>query len=213
MRPGGQWTRVIAVAAAAVALALAIQSPVGADCGGPGAPRQLEDVLGTAFVGVFEGKQREPANGGAMHPFYHWTVDQTIAGPTLPTAFKFDGYSCNATSFTVGVEYLVSYNSGPPWGGSISTFNTVAYELPGDGAAVLVGFDVPAHHYPDVFQVTTLTEATALLGDQLPPTDAVGLGTEATELPLFGWLLAFGSGALWFARQWKRKRGSAELSS
>jgi hypothetical protein len=175
-----------------LALLALLASPAAAlaDCGGPGFVRHAEDAQGVTFVGVFEGTRKEPdTTGSRLDSYYHWRVARTYAGPMLSRQFAFDGTNCNSTRFRSGVRYLVSYN--PTWG-NISTWNTLAYVLSGNGRARLVGFDIPASQYPAEFDVGTLARALAVLTAELPPTDQAATRQREGSAP---WVLAmvFGS--------------------
>jgi hypothetical protein len=163
--------------------------PVSADCGGTAFARDLPADL-TAFAGTFEGVRRETdATGTRMDPFYHWRVDRTWAGPELTREYRFDGGSCHPLKFSEGARYLIAFPAHPQ---NIDAFSTVAWLLPGNGEARLVGFEVPALEYPTRFQVSSVAEAIALISDRaLPPTDSKAL-VETASVPTAMWSLAMG---------------------
>ncbi len=119
----------------------------------------LDRARGTTFIGVYEGAT--PKEGGSMTS--HWTVERAYAGPLHPGPLDGwgIGYGCHATGYREGTRYLVSSQ----FAGGGDAFDTVAYELLGDGRVRLAPFpEQPRRTAPRVYrQVHTLREALDLL--------------------------------------------------
>jgi hypothetical protein len=156
-------------------------APASADCQGGVVWPSLDRARGTTFIGVFEGAT-EDERGNTT---FHWDVKRVFAGPLEPGPL--DGWgigkpSCHPTKYRDGTRYLVS--SG--FAGGADAFDTVAYELLGDGRVRLAPYpQQPRRTAPRVYrQVDTLREALELLvSERAPRKTAPGSGPNRSFVP------------------------------
>ncbi len=136
-----------------------VPAPVAADCQGGVVWPSLDRARGTTFVGVFDGAT---ADADGFHTF-HWTVEDVYTGPLNPGPL--DGWGsgdgCHPTGYREGTRYLVSSQ----FPGGADAFDTVAFELLGDGRVRLAPFPhQPRSTAPRVYRgVDTLRQALSLL--------------------------------------------------
>jgi len=145
---GSRWLRLLLIPAMAVPVALASAAPVTADCGSDGIqwPTAPSEVQGVTFIGTVTGEA--PAGPATGPTLVRFTVDELLDG-NAGAGVWLEPW-CVATEFQAGERYLVSSNDAVPLGAVARTPSdghlwftdpdAVAWHLPGEGKAVLMGF-------------------------------------------------------------------------